>query len=461
MQVQANSFDPVALAYVAHGNQAVEDKKWDKAFGLYHEAVKLDCRLADAWNNLGHIYQVHKKNPNAAAVCFGRACALIPNSPLFLANLGDVFWELKKYEASEAILEQCLNCDPTRGGAWYDLAMVYICTGRLDQAVWACQKAADYQPTSPLPIRAMTHAYLYAERWEEGFRCYQNHWQTIFDDVTKYPVPEWDGTQNLAGKTLYVHCNQGIGDWIQFIRYIPLIEGVGKIIVDPPPEIVRMFAQHLDPKGKVIEWRPMMGGLQTTADYHCNLMCLPYALSIYDGSGVILPSGQPYLSAPPARWDIPWSKGVSKKVGIVWGGNPDLKVDNLRSASVEDFVSSLALPGVELYSLQFGERGRQLFSEELHPLVRDMSSLLTDFTDTAALMRQMDAVVSVDTSCAHLSAAMGIPTHVLVRTHNPDWRWGLYRDDCEWYDSVTVHRQERTDTWADVLARVANKLMET
>lgn len=451
-----DNLDPVALAYVAHGNQALDDKKLKRAFELFMEAVKLDSRLAEAWNNIGHIYQKWGK-PDAACVCFTRACALIPNSPMFLANLGDVLWELKKYEASEEILRLCLAIDPKRAGAWHDLAMVHACRGDIYQALECCDKALEAAPGAVLAVRARALAYLYSGQYEKGFKEFNDFGADIFDDEQRFPIPQWDGTQDLKGKTLYIHCNQGIGDWIQFMRYVPKIADVGKITCDPPPEIVQLMDRYL-PRSVPIEFRPMMGGLRTTAQYHVNLMALPYALMVQSGSATIDVSGRPYILVPPAKWDLRWAIGTQKKIGIVWGGNPDLVVDNIRSATIDDFVANLALPGVELYSLQFGERGRQVFDQKYHPLVRDMSSVVSDFCDTAALMHQMDAVVCVDTSCAHLAGAIGKQVHVLARSHNPDWRWKLNSSKCAWYDSATVWFQGRNESWSDVLGRLAHHL---
>ncbi|MSP02187.1 MAG: hypothetical protein EXR07_14220 [Acetobacteraceae bacterium] len=264
--------------------------------------------------------------------------------------------------------------------------------------------------------------------------------------------PPWDG-QGFHGQMLLVHAEQGLGDTIQSYRFVPMARQLGGVTVEVPRPLARLFASQ--PNAPLVVPR---GDPPPRFDLQCPMMTLPLVLGIELHS---LP-GAPYLVADPAlgaawRAKLP-PLGDQMRVGIAWAGNPEHPNDRNRSVSLSVMLD-MAGTGAMVVSLQqtVPDADQQTLREASH--VIDPRAGLTDFAETAALIDQLDLVIAVDTSVAHLAGAMGKPVWILLPA-NADWRWLLERDDSPWYPSARLFRQDKPGDWAGVAARVRDALKE-
>ena len=252
----------------------------------------------------------------------------------------------------------------------------------------------------------------------------------------------------MAGKTILIHSEQGLGDTIQFCRYLPMLAAQGARVVFELPRVLRGLLQHIE---GVDQW-VVQGEALPAAHFHCPLLSLPRA---FETTLATVPSPNGYLQADPlvlARWSEWLGEKTKPRIGLIWSGNALHKNDLNRSIPFASMLSHLPAQ-FDYVSLQREVRVVDQRMLDLHPEIRHVGLGLEDFTDTAALCALMDLVISVDTSVAHLSGALGRPTWVLL-PYLPDWRWLLERADSPWYSSVKLYRQAVVGDWEPVLAKV-------
>jgi hypothetical protein len=256
--------------------------------------------------------------------------------------------------------------------------------------------------------------------------------------------PQWDGGP-LDGRTLLVHAEQGIGDHLQFARFIPMLAKLGgRVIVECHEPLMRLF-QHYAGAVEVVERLKQPDDF----DVHLPLLSAPMVLGIKTVDDLLT---TPYLM-PPADWrfDIPEIRSEAFKIGIIWGGNPDFPGDRERSTKLDYFLRLLKNKQVQLFSLQKGEREPEL--QQAPKEIARLSDRIEDFCDTASIMTQMDLVITTCTSTAHLAGALGVPFWVLLH-HNPDWRWLRHREDSPWYPTGRLFQQNRPGDWEGVFDAV-------
>jgi hypothetical protein len=267
-------------------------------------------------------------------------------------------------------------------------------------------------------------------------------------------APLWDGSP-LEGRTILVRVEQGLGDTLQFIRYLPLVQRRGgRVILVCQPALVGLLTGS---RGLGIERLLAQGDPLPEYDLHVSLLSLPGLLGTTLEN---VPADVPYLEAEPQPVEA-WRQRLGSyrgfKIGIVWQGNPDHRMDRFRSTRLAQFAPLARVPGVHLFSLQKGPGAEQLAALTDRFPVTDLGSGLDDFRDTAAVLKNLDLVVSVDTSVAHLAGALGIP--VWVALHFPaEWRWLTGREDSPWYPTMRLFRQTSPGQWEDVFRRIAEAL---
>ncbi|WP_448192870.1 tetratricopeptide repeat protein [Azospirillum sp. sgz301742] len=335
-------------------------------------------------------------------------------------------------------------------GAQNSLGVALMKLGRTRDAVEAFRTALLRDPDDAQAGYNLAMALLARGAWEEGFRLYEWRW------VLKGPPPWlkrgwgqfWMG-ERLDGRTLLVHAEQGLGDTIQFARYlVPARERAGaRVVVGAPRPLHRLLAGAPGVDAVVGE-----GDRLPAFAAHVPLMSLPLVLGL-TGPGDV-PRAIPYLTVPPAVERAPGKP----RIGLVWAGNRADPDDRYRSIALEELAPLFAMPGVEWHSLQIGEDGRALDALPAGA-VRPLAAQPADFTDTAAVIRGLDLVVTVDTATAHLAGAMGCPVWLLLSAQ-PDWRWLQARADTPWYPGMRIFRQERLGDWRSVVAGVGTALAE-
>ena len=289
--------------------------------------------------------------------------------------------------------------------------------------------------------------------YEKGFPLYERRWDSekISEGAGKrsFEKPVWLGVESLRGKTILIYGEQGFGDFIQFCRYVKLVSDLGAKIILEAPEALAGLMRNLEGV-----WQLVIKGQELPFfDYQCPLLSLPLAFNTTISS---IPASTPYLAANPnkvSEWQQKLGRGVGRRIGLVWSSMSNFKVDSQRSLRLADFIEALPLEGAEYICLQkeLKDSDKEFFKN--YKNIRFLGDELKDFEDTAALIENLDLVISTCTSVPHLSAALGKETWILL-SHVPDWRWLLDREDSPWYPSVKLYRQPAIGDWSSVLRKV-------
>ncbi len=443
-----------------------------KALALRPDAVEILDNLAGALRDKGEL--------DAARACYERALELRPNRVESLIGLGVVWRDQGRLEEAVARYEQALALTPDHAEARNNLAVALVDLGQAQEAVAHYERVLGQQPE-----RAETHSNLGVAlqrqgRYAEALACYrraltlkpeyaQAHLNRAFallltgdlDEgweeyewrfaVARYDrnfdQPLWSG-ERLDEKTILIHAEQGFGDTLQFIRYVPAIaECGGKVLVEVQEPLVRLARTVVGVSRVIAAGDPL-----PPFDRHCPLLSLP---RVFKTNLKKIPNAVPYVSVP-AEAMAAWAERIDViaglRVGLVWAGTAVGAID-LRSLQPLWEVA-----GISWFSLQVGDRSGDF--QSLDGLrIADLSPRLTDFAETAAAICQLDLVISVDTSVAHLAGALGRPTWLLL-PHTAEWRWLLGRNDSPWYPTARLFRQPDVGDWPALAREVAAALTE-
>lgn len=451
-----DSFDRViaiqphnADAYVSRGIAMYEAERLREAIESYDHAIALNPHHAQAYFNRGIGLKALEKL-DAALVSYDQALAVDPNYAEAFYNRGLLLQELNKFEAAIASFERACSIQPAYLEAHLGRAIVQAACNQLDAAVASCDQAIVLRPDYVDAFWNKSLALLLGGHLERGWELYEWRWKR---DVKvshngSFQEPKWTGDQSLEGRSIFIHHEQGFGDAVQFCRYANLLAARGAyVIMEVPPHLMGVL-QTLQ---GVSEW-VAIGSSVPAFDYQCPLLSLPLAFKTTIES---IPAPAAYLHSDAqliGHWQQVLGPRTQTRVGIVWSGNPTHKNDRNRSIALASLLHSIP-DCVEVVSLQKDVRDLDHVVLKNNPHVRHFGEMLRDFSDTAALCDLMDVVVSVDTSVAHLSAALGKPTWVLL-PFNPDWRWLLNREDSPWYPSVKLYRQQAPGDWIQVLEKL-------
>ncbi|QXE90347.1 tetratricopeptide repeat protein [Geomonas subterranea] len=401
------------------GNALLKLGRLDEAVARFCDAIALDPGYGNAYYHLGHALRAQGEWQGAAR-CYRKVVDLQPDHLKGWVNLGGSLLALNDFEEALAALRMALSLDHDSVDAHWNLALVLLALGE----------------------------------YREGWREYQ--WR-LKDPAGGFSagVPGrqmWDGSP-LAGRTLLVRAEQGFGDAIQFFRYARLLARRGeKVVLECRRELLPLFAAQGDPMLLCAA-----GDAPPPFDTFTYLMSLPHLLGTTLES--IPPQGAPLRADAALRelWREQAAKGPGLKVGVVWAGSAGYKRDRYRSLPARALAPLASLPGVTLFNLQLGAAAEDLAILSAAGTVIDLTPALKDFAHTAALIDNLDLVVSVDTAVAHLAAAMGKPVHLLL-PFSCDWRWLHGRSDSPWYPSVTLHRQPAPGEWQPVVDSVRGRI---
>ncbi len=421
---------------------------WPAAIACYQRAIQLDPGQIPARNNLGDaLFQ--QGQVEAAIVCYQQLLELAPTYSAAHYNLGVILQGQGQFAAAVDHYQQAVAQDPSHGQAWYNLGLAQERRGEFAQARLAYERAIALQPEMVEANWNYALLLLRLGEWEEGFRRYEWRWRKQLQPRS-FSQPLWDGS-DLAGKTILLHAEQGFGDTLQFIRYVPLVaERGGKVILEAPDVLLPLLQtitdiDHLIPTGA--ELPPFQ--------VQAPLMSLPRILGTTLAN---LPATIPYITVPIARPPLAAPPETRLKVGITWAGRPDYPEYRSRSCRLQDFLPLLQIPGIAFYSLQKGFQVEELAQLPVEVALEDLSPQLQDFGDTAAVMAHLDLVITTDTAVAHLAGALGRPVWVLL-AQVPDWRWLVDREDSPWYPGwMRLFRQQQSQDWASVFDRVSQEL---
>ena len=401
--------------------------------------------LADGWFARGTALSTLKRSAEGV-VALERAVYYAPRHAHARLNLGNALFDLDRLDEAEAALRHAIALDPRIPEAHASLGCLLAGAGRLAEAKVACATAIRLRPAFATAHWNLSFAHLLDGDFTPGWEEYE--WRKQHDRFARdFPCragPEWCG-EDLSGRTLLVHAEQGLGDTIQFARYLPLLATRGARVI---LACARPLIALLNPLAEVVDRTETW----PAHDFWVDQMSLPRRLATtIDG----IPAAGGYLHATPAR-TAKWAGRLSRgpRVGVVWAGNPEHSNDRRRSLPIEVLAPIFAVLGCEFVSLQVGARSAEITKRFG---VADNSADLSDFSETAALVAALDLVIAVDTSTAHLAGALGCPTWVLLPLA-PDWRWMTGRADSPWYASVRLFRQTRAGDWSGPIAEIAAAL---
>jgi tetratricopeptide (TPR) repeat protein/glycosyltransferase involved in cell wall biosynthesis len=356
-------------------------------------------------------------------------------------------------QITEAIshYKQALETNPNLSETNLYLGYALEEQGQVTEAIDFYNKAIQLRPNSPNCRLRLALALLLTGNYEPGFAEYESRWQTEQLDRRYFEQPLWDGS-DFQGKTILLHPEQGFGDTIQFIRYAPLVKQKGGEVIVACHVLLKRLFEGIPGVDRVAVRPSDLIDFQVQAP----LLSLPRILGTTLEN---IPANIPYL-APPQDFKFSLEPNNKLKVGIVWAGGPLHRNNHRRSCNLSDFVKFVDVPGVSFYSLQkdllAGDSlqdscaSRTLLKQHQ---IEDLSEYCVDFADTAAIISQLDLVICVDTSVAHLAGALGKPVWILL-SFVPDWRWMLEREDSPWYPTVRLFRQQKAGDWEGVCDRI-------
>ncbi len=464
-----------AAAHQTRGDALHDLKRHLEAVAAYDRCLALDPGCFIAWSNRGSCLLRSRRFEEAVA-SYERALALQGQEgsrppPRWLANpylnRGAALQELGRFDAALESFDRAIALDPALAAAHANRGCTLDCLGRPQEALASCERALALQPDYAAAHLNRAIALLRLGRYPEGWAEYEWRWRNtesaLCRDRRPRAAPLWLGREPLAGKTLLLHAEQGYGDTLQFCRYARLAcERGARVVLEVHPALKGVLSR-LEGVSQVIA----RGEPTSDVDFQCPLMSLPLAFGTRLET---IPSGERYLAAEPQRverWRARLGERRGFRVGLVWSGGlrpdePEYWSANARRNIELQRLRELAHPRIEYVSLQKGQPA-EAEPQELRrrgwsgPRLAEWPRELSDFAETAALIENLDLVVSVDTAAAHLAAALGKPTWILSR-FDGCWRWLLGRSDSPWYPSVRLFRQQTPGSWEDVIRQVRAEL---
>ncbi len=458
-----------------------------RTLAAYRNLLMLHPEMFEAWAEYGDLLLSMNRLEDAREA-LARALGMDPNNPRILANLAKAHHRLGHWEESGALFERLLAAVPERLEARLDLAWSLMQRNHLAQARSVLERAAAQAPGNPMVTHLLIQVLIQQEDWPalrlemlrrvntdyigaqaewerscvnlafgataEGWEQQESRWELPGVEALKreFPQPLWNG-QSFEGQTLLLHCEQGLGDTLMFVRYASMVKRRGgRVLLLAQAELKDLMGTCPGVDEVIPEGAPLPG-----FDFHLPLLSLP---RVFQTDLDSIPAEVPYLGIPE---HVPNREGIAEilvpsqgqtRVGLSWAGSSAHVRDSQRSIPLELLAPLDVLPNVTWCVLQPGVRELPSVSNLI-----SLGPLLNNFSDTAYALSGMDLVITVDTALAHLAGALGIPTLLLI-SYLPDWRWMLGRSDSPWYPAMRIYRQPRPGDWASVIGDILRDLSE-
>jgi tetratricopeptide (TPR) repeat protein len=442
-----------AQAHTNLGAALGRQGQYDEAAAHHRQALAIWPGYAEAHSNLGNVLAAQGRADEAIA-CYREALRLKPDLVEAHFNLGIALAEQTKLDDAIVCYHQALRLKPAHVEALGSLGHALRIQGRVDEALACYDRLIERTPDEPEAHMSRALALLSLGDFEEGWREYEWRWKTRdFGDQPANSWPRWDGA-SLEGRTILLHAEQGLGDTLQFIRYAALTKARGgTVIVVCQKALVPLLAGCPGIDRLIVQGEPL-----PPFDVQAPLLSLP---AILGTTLATIPANVPYVF-PRGELVERWREDLDVpgfRVGIAWQGNPRYKADRYRSIPLAQFGVLAGVPGVRLFSLQKGAGSEQVAGVDF--AVTDLGPRLDEssgpFLDTAAVMKNLDLVITVETALAHLAGALGVPVWLLLSAA-AHFTWLLEREDCPWYPTMRLFRQAQFGQWAPVFERMAREL---
>ncbi|MDR3638289.1 MAG: DUF6165 family protein [Isosphaeraceae bacterium] len=435
-------------------------ERHEEAVGCFRQAIRLNPVLAEAHNNLGASLSELQRYDDAL-VPLRQALKLKPDYVQAWRNLANVLRELGRFDEALEAIDRSLELDVREAESHSSRGLVLSELGRQHECIECYHRAVELDPKHVQAVRNRSLVRLLLGDLERGFAEFELRWGGKGLPVRPFAQPLWDGSP-LGGRRILIHAEQGIGDTLQFVRFLPLVKARGgTVILACQKSLLNLLAgaagidELVAQADKVADLPPF--------DVHAPLMSLPH---IFGTALETIPAEVPYLHADPVLLDK-WGEAIRAqpgfKIGIAWQGSVKYRRDRLRSLPLERFAPLAELPGVQLVNLQQGTGREQLAHFTRRHQVVDFGDQVDreagPFMDTAAIVKHLDLVVASDSAIVHLAGALGatvfMPTQLV-----PDWRWLLDREESPWYPSLRLFRQTRAGDWEGVFERIAQTIRD-
>lgn len=446
------------------GLSLLEKNLFSAAIEYFDKALKMQPRSFEGHHNKGMALEKMGRLQEALG-CYQKAIEYCPDSSRTLNNIGNTYRELNYLQEAIQSLEKAIEFDPNYAEAHSNLGWTLFRLQEYQRSKECFNTAIKINPNLSPAIFNLSLCQLTLGEFDEGWVNYEERMkQPLYQKkIDPHNKPQWSGRESIEGKIIYVYAEQGLGDTVQFCRYIKLLADRGANVLFEPQIQLYELLKNLDGVTQLLE----PGQIIPAYDYHCALMSLPLAFRTNLDT---VPNALPYIVANENKrsyWKDKLAVISGPKIGLVWSGgfrpnNPELwGVNQRRNISFAD-LSLLNIKGLQFFSLQKGEtaeaelqNGRGNFWNEnnLYNYVDE----LQDFSDTAGLIDQLDLVISVDTSTAHLAGAMGKPVWILNR-YDGCWRWLSEGDTSAWYPNARIFRQKISGDWSDPIQAIKNAL---
>lgn len=475
-----------ALTLYQQGNDLLCQQRFDEAIACYEKSLQQQPEQPDALMNLG-VAHAESNRWDEALKWYDAALKLRPGFAAAHFNRGNALRQLGRYAEALTAYEDALRSSPNFAEAWNNRGLTLMRLGRAVEASLSYRQALQFRPkyleamnnlglasqqlgyvedaidmytevilAQPDFVRAHVNraqAWLLKGDFRRGWPEYE--WRRRLPEAALPPrdIPEWDGSAP-RGKTILVRAEQGLGDTIQFLRYLPKIEEAGgRVVLECPARLHLLLRESFESPIRLVE----PGGDVSGCDFQVPMLSLP---GIYKTDFRTIPKAKSYLKADgkrSRRWKPKLPKG-HLRVGICWRGNPDYPDDGFRSFPLHVMAPLAEVEGVTLVSLQKGQAAEERADFPLHRLPDDWDEEGA-FVDTAAVMTGLDLIVTSDTAIAHLAGALGRPVWIALHL-GADWRWFRDRDDSPWYPTARLFRQTGIGDWSDVFQRMRDHLRE-
>ena len=423
----------------------------------FRRAIDLDSNLAEAHNNLGNAL-LRLGRADDAVGCYRRALEIRPGYAEAHCNLGSALRKQGRLEQAQACYEKALEINPQYATALSNLGQTLHERARYREALASLDKAVSLDPAHADAHANRAVLLLLLGHFAEGWAEYEWRWKVagFTTDRREFPQPRWDGS-DLDGRTILLHAEQGLGSAIQFVRYAPLVAARnGKVVVECQKPLLRLFSGLTIGEAPAVARVVVRGDALPPFDVQAPFMSLPTLLGTEIDN---IPRKTPYLATEPtaaAAWRDRLGSFPGPRVGLAWAGNPRHVNDHNRSMPASCLRPLLLAGGATFFSLQMGSAAKDLKGVAGGAL-HELSPEIDDFADTAAIIANLDLVISVDTAVAHLAGALGRPVWLLLPFVG-EWRWLLDREDSPWYPTMRLFRQKAPGDWPGIVERVAEAL---
>ncbi len=441
-----------ALANVAH-----ENRDYDAAFRLLGSLVKKFPKNPIWMNNLAVILVARGELPAARSV-LQKALRMSSGRYEILYNLGCLAVCEDNLPAALPLFRQVVAAEPDHLRALFALSRIAKESGLVDEAIAGCRRLVELVPEDAEFCQNLGLVLLKNGNWREGFKLYEARWQA--NSLSVLPSKQlWDGDiSSLKDKTILLWAEQGLGDTLQFTRYLPQLQATAKHVLVAVPDLMIGLMQSSFPLLEIVSVKELKS---INYQIQAPLLSLPY---LFGSTLEDLPDRVPYLQIEEGfleRWRKVLGRAENLRVGLVWGGNPAHRNDARRSMALSLFAQLFRVDGISWYSLQKGVQVKELEGFLVAPgnsgCLENLAPKLDSFEDTAAAIAHLDLVISVDTSVVHLAGALARPTWLLL-PFDADWRWMLEREDSPWYPTMRLFRQPVPGDWQSVVAAVQDRL---